>query len=114
VPLWINAADAVLLTSLYEGSPNVVKEALACNVPLVAVDVGDVRERIAGVDGYFIAAGEPDALAAKLGQAVGRGRTMGRERAEEVSLEQINARLLDIYGALTGRPTTPRRERSTV
>jgi glycosyltransferase involved in cell wall biosynthesis len=104
VPLWINAADAVLLTSLYDGSPNVVKEALACNVPLVSVDVGDVRERIDGVDGCFIAAAEADALAAGLGQAVARGRTAGRERAEELSLERINARLRDIYDAITSRP----------
>jgi glycosyltransferase involved in cell wall biosynthesis len=112
VPLWINAADAVLLTSLYEGSPNVVKEALACNVPIVAVDVGDVRERIEGVGGCFIAAAEPDALAGRLVQAFAHGRTAGRERAQEVSLERINARLLDIYGAITSRPwrtTAPRR-----
>jgi teichuronic acid biosynthesis glycosyltransferase TuaC len=114
VPLWINAADAVLLTSLYEGSPNVVKEALACNVPLVSVDVGDVRERIAGVDGCFTASAEPEALAAKLGEALRRGRTDGRERAEEVSLERINGRLLEIYDAITRgdplrRTTAPRR-----
>jgi glycosyltransferase involved in cell wall biosynthesis len=108
VPLWINAADAVLLTSLYEGSPNVVKEALACNVPLVSVDVGDVRERIEGVDGCFIAPAEPEALAAKLSEALGRGRIAGRERVQEVSLERINARLLEIYGALTSRPAARR------
>src|SRR3954447_16319876 len=114
VPLWINAADAVLLTSLYEGSPNVIKEALACNVPLVSVDVGDVRERIEGVDGCCIASAEPEALAAKLGQALGRGRIAGRERAQEVSLERINARLIDIYGAITSRPGTPRGESAAV
>jgi glycosyltransferase involved in cell wall biosynthesis len=104
VPLWINAADAVLLTSVYEGSPNVVKEALACSVPLVSVDVGDVRERIDGVDSCLIAAAEADDLAAKLGQALQRGgRTDGRRRAEDVSLERVNARLLEIYGVLTGR-----------
>jgi glycosyltransferase involved in cell wall biosynthesis len=115
VPLWINAADAVLLTSLYEGSPNVVKEALACNVPVVSVDVGDVRERIAGVDGCFIGSAEPEALAAGLRQALPRERTAGRERVQEVSLERINARLLDIYGAITSRPlrrTTARRRRA--
>jgi glycosyltransferase involved in cell wall biosynthesis len=101
VPLWINAADAVLLTSMYEGSPNVIKEALACNVPLVSVDVGDVRERIEGVDGCLIASPEPEDLAAGLVQILGgAGRTEGRERAADVSLERINARLLDVYRAI--------------
>jgi glycosyltransferase involved in cell wall biosynthesis len=115
VPRWINAVDAVLLTSLYEGSPNVVKEALACNVPLVSVDVGDVRERIAGVDGCWIADATPEALAAALDQALRRGRTDGRRRVRDVSLERINARLLEIYGVVTSRPlprTTARRRRA--
>jgi glycosyltransferase involved in cell wall biosynthesis len=86
----------------------VVKEALACNVPLVSVDVGDVRERIEGVDGCFIAPAEPEALAAKLSEALGRGRIAGRERVQEVALERINARLLEIYGALTSRPAARR------
>ena len=46
VPVWMNAADVLLLTSDHEGSPNIVKEALGCNRPVVSVDVGDVRERI--------------------------------------------------------------------
>src|SRR5262249_29620005 len=42
VPLWMNAANVLLLTSTREGWPNVVKEALACNVPFVATDVSDL------------------------------------------------------------------------
>ena len=42
VPLYLNAAEALLVTSDKEGSPNIVKEAIACNVPIVSVDVGDV------------------------------------------------------------------------
>src|SRR5262249_2264447 len=63
VPVWLNASDAVLLTSLHEGSPNVIKEALACNVPVVSVDVGDVRDRIQGIEGCYLAAPDPDDLA---------------------------------------------------
>ena len=43
VPIWINASDVLLMTSLHEGSPTIVKEALACNLPVVSVDVGDVH-----------------------------------------------------------------------
>jgi glycosyltransferase involved in cell wall biosynthesis len=42
MPLWINACSAIILTSEREGSPNIVKEALACGVPVISVDVGDV------------------------------------------------------------------------
>lgn len=52
---YYNAADAVLLTSKWEGSPNVIKEAMACNRPIVSTDVGDVKERLKGVDGCFVA-----------------------------------------------------------
>ena len=54
MPVYINAADAVLLTSKHEGSPNIIKESLACNVPVVSVDVGDVRERIEKINGCRI------------------------------------------------------------
>jgi teichuronic acid biosynthesis glycosyltransferase TuaC len=101
VPLWINAADVVLLTSVYEGSPNVIKEALACDVPVVSVDVGDVRERIDDIDGCYIAEPTPQDLAAKLTCVLERGeRVLGRERMAELSLERVAVQLRDIYTAL--------------
>lgn len=51
---YYNAADLILLTSLYEGSPNVIKEALACNRVIVSTDVGDVHDNFKNVDGCFI------------------------------------------------------------
>jgi glycosyltransferase involved in cell wall biosynthesis len=54
VPLYMNSCEAVLLTSFSEGSPNVVKEAMACNLPVVSVPVGDVPETVKGEPGYTI------------------------------------------------------------
>ncbi|MEN9334949.1 MAG: hypothetical protein RLY35_2129 [Bacteroidota bacterium] len=54
IPHYINASELVLLCSDHEGSPMIIKESLACNKPIVSVDVGDVRDRIHGVEGTFI------------------------------------------------------------
>jgi teichuronic acid biosynthesis glycosyltransferase TuaC len=102
VPTWFNAADAVVLTSVREGSPNVVKEALACNVPVVSLDVGDVRERLDGIEGCFLADATPDDVAAKLARVLERGgRIEGRESVTALSLERIAARVREIYELLT-------------
>jgi glycosyltransferase involved in cell wall biosynthesis len=103
VPTWLNAANAILLTSTHEGSPVVVKEALACNVPVVSVDVGDVRERIAGVECSFIADPTPRALADKLGRTLEHeGQINGRDRITELSLEAIAERIAEIYSLVAG------------
>ncbi len=102
VPTWLNAASAILLTSAHEASPVIVKEALACNVPVVSVDVGDVRERIADIEGCFIAASSPADLADKLSRALKRREPIrGRERVEDLSLERIAAGVHRIYASLT-------------
>jgi glycosyltransferase involved in cell wall biosynthesis len=98
VPLWLNASDAVLVTSVSEGSPNIVKEALACNVPVVSLDVGDVREQIHGIHGCYIASDNPKDLADKLG-AVRKGpsRVSGRPKMEQLSLSVVAQRLRAFY-----------------
>ena len=98
VPVWLNASDALLLTSLHEGSPTVVKEALACNIPIVSVDVGDVRERIEGIAGCYLASADPSDLADKLRSvAASSGPVMDQTRAQELSLRSIAGRLQDFY-----------------
>lgn len=104
MPLYMSACDALLFTSMQEGSPNVVKEALACNLPVVSVDVGDVRERLAGIDGCAIAPDEPAALGEALVRVLRRGgRIQGRERVIDLDEHAITRQLLGIYRSILPR-----------
>lgn len=98
VPLWLNAADVLLLTSFSEGSPTIVKEALACDRPVVSVDVGDVASQIEGLAGAHIAEANPQALAAAL-RVVAQGPRVvaGRDRIREQSSENTARRLKEFY-----------------
>ncbi len=103
MPVYHNAADMVLLTSLWEGSPNVIKEAMACNVPVVSTDVGDVREVIGDTEGCYITSFDPQDVAGKIKKAlifsVNKGQTQGRERLMELGLdtESVASKLMDVY-----------------
>ena len=92
---------ALLMTSKTEGSPQVVKEAMACGCPIVSVDVGDVAERTSGVEGcYVVSTREPKDIAEALQKALAfNGRTNGRERiiAMGLSNEQVAKQLEGIY-----------------
>lgn len=98
---YYNAADAVLLTSIWEGSPNVIKEALACGCPIVSVNVGDVKERLEGVEGCYVAnTRDPEELATLLDMALAfEKKTKGREKIIEDKLDskQVAKQLKSIY-----------------
>ena len=67
VALWMNACDVLCLSSLNEGLPNVILEALACGLPVVASNVGGVPEIICeGLNGFTVPASDPIALAGAL------------------------------------------------
>jgi len=101
VPVVLNASDVLLSTSFYEGSPNVLKEALACDVPVVSVDVGDVGERIQGIKGCHLALPTPEDLAAKLCLVHGSSRRVeGRASMEKLSHKNIALCLREFYSAL--------------
>jgi len=104
VPLWLNAGSVLLLTSLHEGSPNIVKEALACDLPIVSLDIGDVRERIEGIEGCYLALPNPSDLAAKLSLVLaGPSRINGRTKVEALSLQKIAVRLAKFYKHIVGQ-----------
>ena len=62
----LNAVDVLLITSFYEGSPQISKEAMACNCPIVSVDVGDISIQIKGVKNSFVVKRDPKLLADKI------------------------------------------------
>ena len=99
----LNNADVLLLTSRYEGSPNIIKEAMACNLPIVATDVGDVRWVIGDTEGCYITSFKPDDIADKIKLALRfseeKGRTNGRERIIELGLDSktIAKKIIRIY-----------------
>lgn len=97
------ACDAFLMTSKTEGSPQVIKESMACGLPIVSVNVGDVAERVEGVEGCYLASSrKPQELADLLSKAVTFARTQGRQRIITLGLtnDQVAAKLVDIYNAL--------------
>ena len=101
VPVWLSASDSLLLTSMHEGSPTIVKEALACGLPIVSVPVGDVAERIAGLAGCHLAEPDPADLARKLKRVRDRGARLKCEaRLAELSHLQIARRLRQCYAEL--------------
>jgi glycosyltransferase involved in cell wall biosynthesis len=110
VPLYMNAADCLLVTSRTEGSPTVVQEAMACNLPVVSVDVGDVRERLEGVTPSFVTTRDAASVGAAMVEILSkRERSNGREHAAALGVDAIAARLSEFYGALLrGTPISVR------
>ena len=102
VPVFMSAADALLFTSVSEGSPNAIKEAMAMELPIVSAPVGDVPERLDRVPGTYVVDYDRDAMASALESALDFGRTpAARVAVSELSLERVAARLIDLYGQLS-------------
>jgi glycosyltransferase involved in cell wall biosynthesis len=105
VALRMNAADCLLATSIHEGSPNIVKEAMACNLPVVSVPCGDVEERLAGVQPGCVAPYDASQLASAIRQVLERGgRSNGRDELlrQGLTARAVAAQLGRLYDRLRG------------
>ncbi len=103
IPKYLNAVNVLAMCSFMEGSPNVIKEAMACNCPIVATDVGDVKWVLGNTAGCYIASFQPRDYAEKLREALKFsemvGKTRGEKRIEELGLDSktIAKRIIEIY-----------------
>ncbi len=101
--LYYYAADVLALSSLYEGSPNVVKEAMVCNCPVVSTRVGDVEILFGETPGHFIAGSDISGFSEKMYEAirfsVAHNRTGGRNRiiALELDAETVAKKIVSLY-----------------
>jgi teichuronic acid biosynthesis glycosyltransferase TuaC len=91
---WLNASDLVVLTSFHEGSPNIIKEAMACNCVVVSTDVGDVRFIFGDTAGYFLGTFNPNDFAETINQAIlfsiSKGKTEGRRRIIDLNIDTVD------------------------
>lgn len=100
VALLMNSCNVILMTSISEGSPQVIKEAFACNRPVVSTDVGDVKERFMGIEGCFICTYHAEDVAAKLKLALHFERTNARYSISNLELDLIADRIIEIYHSI--------------
>lgn len=106
VPLHLNAANVLLFNSDFEGSPMIVKEAVACGLPVVSVKVGDVPERLMGVTPSAIVERNPAALGAAVVELIEDGRRSNGPdvAAREFSEECVARQVLEVYRRVVGSP----------
>lgn len=101
VAWYYNACDILVLASYLEGSPNVIKEGMASNIPIVSTDVGDVKEVIKGTDGCFLCKFDADDMAEKILNALEhKDGTCGRENIRRFEINCIARRIIDLYQEL--------------
>lgn len=98
IPIFLNACDVLVTTSYNEGSPNVIKEAMACNCPIISTDVGDVKEVIGNTEGCYICSYDPGDVAEKIKLALDFGkRTDGREKIKHLNEKIIAQKIIQLY-----------------
>ena len=98
--IYLNATDVLLLTSKWEGSPNMIKEAMACNIPIVATEVGDIKYLFGDSEGYYYTNPFPDRLAEKNNYILDNElKPEGRQRIIDLKLdsESIPDKLIQLY-----------------
>jgi glycosyltransferase involved in cell wall biosynthesis len=111
--LYMSACDALVFTSYQEGSPNIIKQAMACNLPMVSTDVGDVREVVGHTKGCYVCEAEVDSLVRRLESVLAaRERTDGRAKVEHLASPVVARNIIRVYEQVLGKRACPIKEPS--
>ncbi len=98
INLLLNASDLLLVTSISETGPIIVKEALACNCPIVSTDVGDVKKLIKNIRNCYITSYQANDVMRKINLVLMKSkRTNGRKFIKNFTLDKIAIKILPIY-----------------
>ena len=98
MPFVLNAADVLVFTSLFEGSPNLIKESMACNLPIVSVSVGDVPDVIRGAMNCYLVDYSPTQISERIQDVISSGsRSNGREKIKHLKIESVAKRIEAVY-----------------
>jgi glycosyltransferase involved in cell wall biosynthesis len=102
MPLYMNACDVMLVTSSSEGSPAAVREALACNLPIVSVDVGDIRQQLQNVKNCIVCEAEdPTSIGLAMKNILVRHeRTDGKNAVQGLDSETLMRKVIAVYSDL--------------
>jgi glycosyltransferase involved in cell wall biosynthesis len=104
MPYYFNAADVVLLTSLREGSPNVIKEAMACNIPIVSTNVGDVKKVLKDTKGCYIVKDHAIDISDKISKVLGfNKKTTGRNDMQYLNSDSVAKKIMNIYNSVLNK-----------
>lgn len=94
----MNASNVLMLTSFWEGSPNVVKEAMACNLPIIATDVGDVRDVLDDAENCFVVNFSVSEIVEKLDHIYKNNtKSNGRDKINQLRSDLVAKRLIKVY-----------------
>jgi len=98
VPYYFAASELHLLVSDFEGSPNSIKEALACNIPVVSTDVGNVRSMFGDIEGCYISeTNEPEKIAQIVTEALNQNKKYNSRKYIFEKKLSINQKAMELY-----------------
>ena len=96
--LYMSACDVLVFPSYQEGSPNIIKQAMACNLPIVSTDVGDVRQVIGKTGDCYICPPDASKFASVMREILSRRtRTEGRAHIRHLNTESVSEKIIEVY-----------------